>query len=299
MTPIRSFAPTLILSALALACLPGWAADSPPQAAVAKAASQAPLAKASAAGRYSEGELNSIIEQLTKSGKLDSAIDAGVKRFVANQQMAAAKAQDAEQAKRADQAKNARKVNPARDHIYGSPKAEWSFIVYSDLECPYCKAHGGMPEGAAKIVGLDKINVVFRHLPLPMHGDTAKKEAVAAECVAKQAGNDGFFKFVNDVLKTSQLNGQGLKDGDAGLAKLAASSGAQDEAAFASCMQDPKSSDNVKEDLADGSNAGVAGTPGNIIRNNKTGLSVAAHGYNSAGEASIAAHIKTVMAGGK
>lgn len=290
MTTIRRFAPKFILSSLVLASISCFAADSAPAA---------PVAKSTTSGKYSEADLNMMIEQLTKSGKLDAAIDSGVKRFVANQQATAAKAQEAEQAKRADQAKNARKVAPARDHIYGSAKADWSFIVYSDLECPYCKLHSGMPEAAAKIIGLDKVNVVFRHLPLPMHGDTAKKEAVAAECVAKQAGNDGFFKFVNDVLKTSQLNGQGLKDGDAGLAKLALAAGAKDENAFVACMQDPKSADNVKEDLADGSGAGVSGTPGNIIRNNKTGFSVAAHGYNSGGETAIAAHIKSVMAGGK
>jgi protein-disulfide isomerase len=285
---ISNFASKLLFSAIFLSSTTCWSQDTSKPTSAQKAAPTSKL---------TDSDLNAMIDQLTKSGKLDTAINAGINRFVAAQKTEAAKAQETEKTKRGELAKNARKVNPARDHIYGNAKADWSYIVYSDLECPYCKMHSGMPEGAARLVGLDKVNVVFRHLPLPMHGDNAKKEAVAAECVAKQAGNDGFFKFVNDVLKTSQLNGQGLKDGDAGLAKLAVSAGAKDESAFVSCMQDPKSTENVKEDLEDGTKAGVSGTPGNIIRNNKTGLSVAAHGFDQGGESSIAAHIKSVMSG--
>jgi protein-disulfide isomerase len=235
-------------------------------------------AKAASAKTFTSAELDSLVNQLAASGKLDAAIDAGIQRYGAAQQAKMNKERQQKELAISEMAKNARKVSATRDHIYGNPKADFSMIVYSDLECSFCKRHSEVPENLAKTIGVDKINVVFRHLPLPNHGDAAKREAVASECVAKQAGNDGFFKFVNLVLQNTQLNGQGLKNGDAGIAALARDSGVKDEAAFASCMQDVKMQAIVQADMEDAQKAGVGGTPGNIFRNNKTGASIAAHG---------------------
>jgi protein-disulfide isomerase len=255
--------------------------------------------KTTAAAPLTAAQVNALIDQLTKSGKLDAAIDAGVERFAARQQEEMKNKLEDRKRQSALLAKKARKVSPARDHIYGSANAEWSLIVYSDLECSFCKRHSGVPEAVVKAIGVDKINVVFRHLPLPMHGDAAKREAVASECVAKQAGNEGFFKFVNSVLQNSQLNGQGLKQGDADIIRLAREAGVSNEQAFTACMQDVKTQEAVKEDLADGAQAGVDGTPGNIIRNNKTGLSVSAHGSDPAGASALEARVRAVMSAKK
>ena len=243
----------------------------------------------------SDADIDALIERLEKTGKLDSAIDAAIEKFVASKQAQQQRQQDEQTKQQTLLAKQARKVSPTRDHIYGNPKAEWSLIVYSDLECPYCKEHSGIPEETVKSIGVDKINVVFRHLPLPFHGEAAKKEAVASECVAKQAGNEGFFKFVNKILKTSQLNGQGLKGGDTELAEIAKDAGAHNTSAFAACTQDTKIQDIVKVDIADATAAGVRGTPGNIIRNNKTGASFTAHGYDRGGVGSFELRIKSII----
>lgn len=281
------------LTTISLICagisMPSFAQDAAPN--TAKKAISTPAKPKT----QSDADIDALIERLEKSGKLDAAIDAGIARVIAAKQADQQRQQEEQGKQQALLAKQARKVSPTRDHIYGNPKAEWSFIVYSDLECPYCKEHSGIPEDTVKSIGVDKINVVFRHLPLPFHGEAAKKEAVASECVAKQAGNEGFFKFINKVLKTTQLNGQGLKGGDTELAEIAKESGAHNSAAFTSCMQDTKVQDMVKEDIADAASAGVRGTPGNIIRNNKTGASVAAHGYDRGGSASFESRIKAIM----
>lgn len=244
-----------------------------------------------------DSQVNAVVDQLVKSGKLDTAVDASVRRFIAERETESLKARDAQIARNAELATNARKVNPTRDHIFGNPKADWSFIVYSDLECPFCKEHSGIPEAVAKSIGVDKINVVFRHFPLPMHGAMARKLAVASECVSKQGGSDGFFKFVDVILRTSALNGKGLPGGDAQLLALAKDSGVKDEKQFDACMQDPKSADAVKTDYEDGEKAGVSGTPGNILRNNKTGKSTAFHGYNRGGAVAVEATVRQYMTG--
>ena len=245
-----------------------------------------------------DAQANAVIDQLIKSGKLDTAVDASVRRFFAAREAESMKSREAQMARMAEMATNARKVTPSRDHIFGNQKAEWSFIVYSDLECPFCKEHSGIPEAVAKSIGLDKINVVFRHFPLPMHGAMAKKLGVASECVAKQGGSEGFFKFVDTVLRTSALNGKGLPGGDPQLVALAKDAGVKDEKQFDACMQDPQSADAVKTDYEDGEKAGVSGTPGNILRNNKTGKSIAFHGYNRGGAVAVEATVRQYMAGG-
>lgn len=249
-----------------------------------------------ASAPLTDAQLNSVIDQLVKSGKFDTAVRAGIERYIADQRAKAMKEEESRQAQMADLANLARKVNPSRDHIFGNPRAEWSIIVYSDLECAFCKMHGGIPEGAAQKVGLDKVNVVFRHFPLPSHGEAARKEAVASECVAKQAGNDGFFKFINTVLQKTRLNGNGLPGGDNELMSIAKDSGAKDEKQFEQCIQDPKSSELVKADYEDGMQAGVTGTPGNIIRNNKTGKSTPAHGADRE-ISGMEAKLKAAMSG--
>lgn len=260
---------------------------------IASAFFVAPLAHSE--DKLSENQVNSLIEQLTKSGKLDAAIDAGIKRYTQEQQAEASKQRALAEKSASEAAKNARKVNPKRDHIFGKADAPFSFIVYSDLECPFCQRHNGVPEEVATLIGLDKMNVVFRHFPLPMHGEAAKKEAVASECVSKQAGNDGFFKFISAVLKGSQLNGKGLKEGDADIQRLAKEAGAKDDAAFLKCMQDAANQTPVKEDLEDGSGAGVTGTPGNIIRNNKTGKSISIHGSPPGGAKGMESMVKNAL----
>lgn len=252
------------------------------------------LAQKLDASKLTDADITSIVERMASSGALDKAMDASVKRFAQAQQAQAAQQRDNEAKRSSDMAKNARKVDASRDHIFGNPAAQYSYIVYTDLECPYCKEHSGKPEEASKTFD-DKVNVVMRQLPLPMHGEVARKEAIAAECVAKQAGSNGFFSFINKVFAATALNGKGVPDGDAGLLVFAKESGMKDEGAYKVCLNDPKIAQLVQDDLKDGELAGVRGTPGNIIRDNKTGVSIAAHGYSQGGAKAIAQSIKSAF----
>ena len=48
----------------------------------------------------------------------------------------------------------------------------------------------------------------------------------------------------------------------------------KDLAALDACVRDPAVAKVVSDDIADGVRSGITGTPGVIVRNNKTGLSV-------------------------
>jgi len=79
-------------------------------------------------------------------------------------------------------------------HIYGNPEAKTFLIVFSDLECPFCKRfHPTVKSIVDSSNG--KIALVHKHFPLSFH-QNAIPLALSAECVSAQAGSSGFFKFV-------------------------------------------------------------------------------------------------------
>ena len=229
-------------------------------------------ATACAAEDNSDAIADKVIKQLESSGALDSALDRAIERRIQRDNEQRQKTSQEERARQNQMATIARKVDPKLDHLFGNPAARISVIVYSDMECPFCKRFAGVPEAAATNIG-DKVNVVWRHYPLDFHRPAALKEAYAAECVARQAGNNGFFRFADEVLKQSRGNGQGLVNGDDGILAIARQSGVKDEKSFKSCLSDPQIAKVIDDDMKDGISAGITGTPGVIVRDNISGHS--------------------------
>ena len=222
-------------------------------------------------------DIEGLIKRMEESGALDAAIDRGIERHIRRQVESRQKEQEDLKRRQAEAVRNARPVDINRDRIFGNPQAEVSMIVYTDLECPFCKRFAGTPEQAiAKFDG--KANVVFRHYPLDFHGEIAKRGAYYAECVGRQAGSKAFFDFANEWFKLTVSNGKGLARGDAQIREIALSAGAKDLAALDACAKDPAVAQLVQDDITDGTRGGITGTPGVIVRNNKTGLALSITG---------------------
>lgn len=222
-------------------------------------------------------DTDALIKRMEESGAFDAAIDRGIERHIRRQMEARQKQQEDLARRQAEAVRNARAVDINRDRVFGNLKAEVSVIVYTDLECPFCKRFAGVPEQAiARFDG--KANVVFRHYPLDFHGENAKRGAYYAECVGRQAGSKAFFAFANDWFKQTVSNGKGLERGDAQIRELAASAGVKDIAALDACAKDPAVAQLVQDDMVDGTRGGITGTPGVIVRNNRTGLSLSITG---------------------
>lgn len=250
----------LLALAMAACASPANAADTD-----AKAKAKAPL------------DLDALIKRMEESGAFDAAIDRGIERHIRRQVEARKKQQEDLTRRQAEAVRNARAVDINRDRVFGNLKAEVSVIVYTDLECPYCKRFAGIPEQAiARFDG--KANVVFRHYPLDFHGEIAKRGAYYAECVGRQAGSNAFFAFANEWFKLTVSNGKGLQRGDAQIREIALSAGAKDLAALDSCAKDPAVAQLVRDDMTDGTRGGITGTPGLIVRNNRTGHSLSITG---------------------
>ena len=86
----------------------------------------------------------------------------------------------------------------ARDHIVGSLDAPIVLVEYSDFQCPFCaRIHPTLQQIVEESNG--EIAWVYRHLPLESIHPEALPSAVASECIAKQKGNEAFWKFADAV----------------------------------------------------------------------------------------------------
>lgn len=154
------------------------------------------------------------------------------------------------------------KVKPvsASDHILGNKNAQIFLIEYSDFECPFCKRFHPTTKQILDAYK-DTVAIVYRHFPLSFHAN-AQKEAEASECAAELGGNDAFWKFTDAIYDRTTSNGTGFA-----LTKLAPLAGelGLDKAKFKTCLESGAYAKKVQQDMAEGVQAGVNGTPGNIL----------------------------------
>jgi protein-disulfide isomerase len=205
---------------------------------------------------------------------LSEQINKGIQNFIDKQQEDQ-QAQANEQQEQAQiLAQNVKPVSKEKDHIRGNPNAKITLIEYSDIECPFCKRFHGTAKQVMEEYG-DQVNWVYRHFPLAFHDPLASKEAEATECVSEIAGNDAFWIYIDSLYENTTSNGKGLTNNQ--LTEFAVQAGA-DKNKFNSCLSSNKYAALVKQDLEEGSKAGVSGTPGNIILNNETGKAVSLSG---------------------
>jgi protein-disulfide isomerase len=208
-----------------------------------------------------------IMQELRESDFLRQEIELGIQRYVEKQRQAqrAARAKQARLA--SEKAKNVRRVSKQRDHIYGNPDAEISLIEYSDFECPYCKRFHPTAKQVVEESG-GKVNWVYRHYPLSFHNPGAQKQAEASECANELGGNGAFWTYTDAIYARTTSNGKGFPVSK--LVPLAKEIGL-DEADFRACLESGRYTARVQEDFAEGSRAGITGTPGNILLHNETG----------------------------
>jgi protein-disulfide isomerase len=150
------------------------------------------------------------------------------------------------------------------DHVWGAKDAEVSIIIYDDLECPYCKKfHVTVKQALEEFDG--KVNMIYRHFPLDMLHSNARAEAEASECVAKYAGEEAFVGFIDKIFEVTPSNNQ---LDQALLSKYAVELGVK-KADFDKCVKDRETKDIVSKQEQEGGKAGVTGTPGVFVVNDK------------------------------
>jgi len=149
-----------------------------------------------------------------------------------------------------------------KDHIRGNPNAPVKLVEFSDPECPYCKRfHNTMNKIMNDYGKNGKVAWVYRHFPLDAIHSKARKESEALECANEQGGNSKFWDYLDRLFEVTPSN-DGLDL--AQLPKIAEYVGL-DSAKFKECLGSGKYAKVIGDDLLDGMNAGVQGTPHSII----------------------------------
>lgn len=151
----------------------------------------------------------------------------------------------------------------ADDHILGNPNAEVFIVEYSDTECPFCKMfHTTMHQTIEKYDG--KVAWVYRHYPIEQLHKKAFTEALATECAWEQGGNSTFWQFTDEVYtrtnSNDSLNGEELTN--------IATDLSLDLETFHSCILSQKYAEKIQNDILDGQQIGVRGTPTSVIVKN-------------------------------
>jgi protein-disulfide isomerase len=253
---------TLILAVIELLVFSAFNCDP-----LARAQQPAPKTGTADEQRLIQKVKEEVMKELREGDFLGQQIEIGIQKYIKKQQDAQAAARAQQERVTAEKAKNVRRVSTARDHIYGNPHAPVSLIEYSDFECPFCKRFHPTAKELIKSYG-GKVNWVYRHFPLPIHNPGAQKEAEASECVNQLGGNDAFWKFADAIYARTQSNGNGFPLTQ--LVPLGKEIGL-DEKQFKECLDSGKQAARVQEDIDEGTQIGITGTPGNILLKNATG----------------------------
>jgi protein-disulfide isomerase len=203
------------------------------------------------------------ISQPLSDDEFQAKVEKGIEVFIEKQKAA----QQGQRGNQQNIAKFLPPVSKDSDHIYGNPDAVVSLIEYSDFECPFCKKfHTTPPKIIAKYK--DKVNWVYRHLPLDFHNPGAQKQAEASECANEVGGNDAFWNYADLIYDRTKSNGNGFPLEN--LIPLALEIGL-DENKFTECFNSSRYAERVQKDLNDAMKMGISGTPSIIMRNNLTG----------------------------
>ena len=153
----------------------------------------------------------------------------------------------------------------ADDYVKGNRDARILLIEYSDFECPFCKSFHPIAQQVVDYYQ-DDVAWVYRHFPLNIHPN-AQREAEGAVCAGKIAGNDGFWAYTDTLFEIQPSNNQFDIDE---LPDVVSQAGLN-VALWQECMDSGEATATVEAQALAGANAGITGTPGNVILDTQTG----------------------------
>ncbi len=222
--------------------------------------------------------VNQLIKDLETNGSLDKAVERSLIRIRNKNEMLAKREAEKQSKLRNNRAANVKPVDANKDFIYGKNDAEISIILYSDFECSYCQRFHAVPKAVVDQMP-DKVNLVWRNFPLGFHDPMATKEAMGGICAHEQGGNAAFWKYADQVMASTKLNGQGMpgEQGSDPIMKLVSSQGI-DLDKFKACLSSAATKSKMDEDLKSGADVGINGTPGVILINRSNGKAAALAG---------------------
>jgi protein-disulfide isomerase len=163
------------------------------------------------------------------------------------------------------------KISMDDDPIIGNPDAPITIVEFSDFQCPFCaRFHTQtLPLLLEEYIEQDKVKIVFRDFPIQSIHPNALPASIAAEC----ANDQNKFREMHDILFEKQNSWNRVETNDAlSLFSQYASDMELDQGIFDSCLTSGKHIPEIQNDLNDGRDYGVSGTPGFFVGNDQIGF---------------------------
>jgi len=139
----------------------------------------------------------------------------------------------------------------AEGAVIGRPDAPLRIVEFSDFQCPFCAVVRTKLDSLVARAP-DRVQVVYRHLPLTAIHPHATKAAVASECAALQ----GRFKPYHDALFAGQK-----EIGTRAWMEFAREAGVPDLARFDRCVRRDETAARVARDAGVARQLQLGGTP--------------------------------------
>ena len=139
-------------------------------------------------------------------------------------------------------------------YIMGNKKASVIMLEYSDFQCPFC---GKVQVTIRKLMNKYKDSVAFgyRHLPLAFHKE-ADESAIASECAREQNKFEELHKLLYENPRAQTLDN---------LKEYARDIKIKSPSKFDKCLDSERYRGLVNQDMKDGAELGITGTPGFFI----------------------------------
>ena len=157
------------------------------------------------------------------------------------------------------------------DPVIGNPNAPITIIEFSDFQCPFCARFHiqTLPLILEQYVETGKVKFVYRDFPIQSSHPNAMPAAAASECAHEQ---NKFWQY-HDMLFENQRTWSKMDFTSAiTVFKEYATELELNQEQFNVCLDSGKYVNEINNDLTDGKNYKITGTPGFFIGNEKTGF---------------------------
>lgn len=145
------------------------------------------------------------------------------------------------------------------DYTKGSLKAEKQIVTFTDFDCPFCHRFHTTLNDLLKT--RSDISVTYRHFPIVQLHPNAMQLATAAECAGSLGGDVAYWEFV-DSMFASRTTSEGT---DLSLLDTFAKEAGLSLTKFKQCQKGNSASTAVEQDIAEGTEGGVRGTPSSFV----------------------------------
>ena len=158
-------------------------------------------------------------------------------------------------------------LSPESFTVMGDPDAPVTIVEFSDYQCPFCLRHHQqvLPILKQKYIDTGRVRYIFKDFPIASLHPVADRVHEAALCVGELGGSDPFWQ-AHDIFFANQQQwaDQPQPQLDDILLDLLAETEVN-EAEIRDCLASGHNADLVQEDLSEGQQVGVNGTPAFFI----------------------------------